>query len=113
MDMTREEFERKKAESAKRIKELYRGHTMPPYPEFVTIPREVALKEGSEPPKKTPPEMPLSPRQGSDIQGLLRCFNMGEVLKSPDSLLILGLILLLLSDGSDEKLILALIFIML
>ena len=113
MDMTKEEFERQKAESARRIKELYRGHTMPPYPEFVTVPQGVAAEKPTDPPKQVFSEAPVAVRKSPDIGGLLRCFNMGEILKSPDSLLILGIILLLLSDRSDEKLILALIFIML
>lgn len=113
MDMTREEFERQKAESARRIKELYRGHTMPPYPEFVTVQQNTASEKRAEPQRERSPEVPAPVRPRTDIPSILRCFNMGEILKSPDSLLILGLILLLLSDGSDEKLILALVFIML
>ncbi len=107
--MTKEEFERQKAESARRIRELYRGHNMPPYPEFVSVTQK---KTEAPPAERVLP--PPKPKGGEgNIQGILKCFNMGEVLKSPDSLLILGIILLLLSDKGDERLIMALIFIML
>ncbi len=113
MDMTKEEFERQKNESARRIRELYRGHTMPPYPEFISVPKNSAPEKQVEAQIAKAPLPQSNVKTKTDIPGLLRCFNMGEVLKSPDSLLILGLILLLLSDGCDEKLILALVFIML
>ncbi len=113
MDMTKEEFERQKAESAKRIKELYRGHNMPPYPEFVSVVTAPQPEDVEQHDRKPPEAKPALSQKSTDIGGLLKCFNMGEILKSPDSLLILGIIFLLLSDKSDEKLILALIFIML
>lgn len=119
MDMSKEEFEQKKAESARRIRELYRGHNMPPYPEFVTVtpkpntpPREHAdIPQRPNLQNHHPPA--LAENNNSGLAGLLKCFNMGEILKSPDALLILGLIFLLVNDHCDEKLIMALVFIML
>ena len=112
MDMTKEEFQRQKEESAKRIQEMYRGHNMPPYPEFVSISSSAPVHLPPKPEATKPsPAKKILPNK-PDIGGILKCFNMGEILKSSDSLLILGLILLLLSDHGDEALIMALVFIM-
>lgn len=120
MDMSKEEFEQKKAESARRIRELYRGHNMPPYPEFVTVspkPNTSPRERDDMPQRPTVqnyhPPTAATENKNSGVAGLLRCFNMGEILKSPDALLILGLIFLLVNDHCDEKLIMALVFIML
>ncbi len=112
--MTREEFERKKADSARRIREMYAGRNMPPYPDFVKV-RAEQVKEAT--PDKaqqavikkitTPPQSVFS------AEGILRSLNIEQIIKNPESLLILGLIILLISDGADQLLILALIFIML
>ena len=36
-DMTREEFLKEKSDAERRIRELYSGRTLPPYPDFVSI----------------------------------------------------------------------------
>ena len=105
-DMTREEFERQKNEAALKMKELYRGQTMPPYPDFIRVPQAEEKMQKSEPKKEKKPQKTVP-------NNLFRYLNLSEILKSPDALLILGLIFLLISDNADEKLILALVFIML
>ena len=114
-EMSREEFNRLKEESSKRIREMYKGHNMPPYPDFISLQKqEKSIPETVQkvvPPKKTTPEY-HSPNNNW-LQGMLRSINLSELLKNPESLLILGLIILLISDKADEKLVLALVFIML
>lgn len=114
-EMSREEFNRLKEESSKRIREMYKGHSMPPYPDFISLQnQEKSVREKYEevtPPKKAIPEHHNS--NNNWLQGMLRSINLSELLKNPESLLILGLIILLISDKADEKLVLALVFIML
>ncbi len=112
--MTREEFEKKKADSAKRIREMYAGRNMPPYPDFVKVRAEQVKEEKPDKPRPTASKkMVAPPQQGFSAEGLLRSLNIEQIIKNPESLLILGLIILLISDGADQLLILALIFIML
>ena len=109
-EMSREEFERQKNDAARRIREIYKGQNMPPYPDFISLPaREKEIKTEETVPPKTPQKSPPQTVTGN----LFKFLNFSELLKSPDALLILGLIFLLLSDNADEKLILALVFIML
>ncbi len=105
-DMTREEFERQKNEAALKMKELYRGQSMPPYPDFIKLPKSEETPKEPEQKKERKP-------QKTAPNNVFRYLNLSEILKSPDALLILGLIFLLISDNADEKLILALVFIML
>ena len=120
-ELTKEEFDRLKDESTRRMRELYGGRTMPPYPDFISIPKGAAQTLSD---KEIPSAdynsqsakgfCPRSPQNNnSELLGLFKNFNISELLKNPDTLLILGIILLLVSDKADEKLILALIFIML
>lgn len=105
-DMTKEEFKRQKSDAERRILELYRGQSLPPFPDFVSVPKST----GEE--KKEPPKKEIKP-QVTTTNNIFKFLNFSELLKSPDALLILGLIFLLMSDNADEKLILALVFIML
>ena len=79
---------------------------MPPFPDFVAIPKQEELP----PPKPQKNEVAPTCNKTNNI---FKFLNFSELLKSPDALLILGLIFLLMSDNADEKLILALVFIML
>ena len=106
-EMTREEFEREKDAAAKRIREMYKGQNSPSFPSFVALPQPP-----EPPPEKKPSAQPVSPPEKFH-QNIFKFLNFSEISKSPDSLLILGIILLLIGDNADEKLILALIFIML
>ena len=108
-ELTREEFEKQKSDAARRIRDMYKGQNMPPYPNFIAVPENSNAVENKEkPPTRIDPQpvLPIS-------NNIFRNLNFAELLKSPDSLLILGIIFLLLSDNADEKLILALIFRML
>ncbi len=112
--MTREEFEREKADSARRIREMYAGRNMPPYPDFVKVRADQVKEETPDSAKQAVSKKVTSPPQrGFSAEGLLRSLNIEQIIKNPESLLILGLIILLISDGADQLLILALIFIML
>lgn len=106
-EMSKEEFEREKNEAANRIREMYRGQNSPSFPSFVSVstPNEPPCAEEIKSMEK-PPALRVQ-------NNLFKFLNFSEIAKSPDALLILGIILLLLSDNADEKLILALIFILL
>lgn len=87
---------------------------MPPYPDFVKVRAEQVKEETPENVKPaTNKKMSAPPQNGFSAEGLLRSLNIEQIIKNPESLLILGLIILLISDGADQLLILALIFIML
>lgn len=104
-DMTREEFERQKNDAAERIRQIYRGQNMPSFPDFVAVPK--TQKEDIAKVQKKGQKT-----AGNSTNNIFRFLNFSELLKSPDALLIMGLIFLLMSDNADEKLILALVFIM-
>ena len=112
-EMSKEEFNRIKEESVKRMRELY-TRPMPPYPDFISI--NATKKQNIKP--EIEEQNHLEKKKEECIQnrakniGFLESFNLGKLLKNSDTLLILGLIILLLSDSADEKLILALLFIM-
>lgn len=114
-DISAEEFNRLKEESAKRMKELYKESHMPPFPSFVTVNSKNEEKVTENYKKPLPAKNDFESRNCPvfNPSNAFRFINFPELLKSSDSLLILGLIFLLLSDNSDEKLILALLFIML
>ncbi len=119
-EMSKEEFLRQKADAEERIRQIYRGRDMS-FPDFVSLPQNTVPKKsdfGSErenkqadTPAKNKPQQ-TAPTSNKPLQ-FMRYLNLPELLKSPDTLLILGLIFLLMSDNADEMLILALIFIML
>lgn len=123
-EMSREEFLQQKADAERRIKELYKGHNMPPYPDFVSL-SEGRRQNSSQTIKATPPAeekketpqaqltRPVTQTSGFAPARIFKFLNLPELLKSSDAMLILGLIFLLMSDNADEKLILALVFIML
>lgn len=115
MDMTREEFEREKNDAANRIREMYKGQGSPTFPSFVSLPTPQSTPKKEEATKvQTPAENKVQNQAPYMVQNnLFRFLNFSEILKSPDALLILGIILLLISDNADEKLILALVFILL
>ncbi len=104
--MSREEFERQKNEAANQMREMYKTQSTF-YPSFVTLP------ESAPKPPETPAKTEAVSRPKNLPNNIFKFLNFSEILKSSDSLLILGLILLLLSDNADEKLILALVFILL
>lgn len=115
MDMTREEFEREKNDAANRIREMYKGQSSPAFPSFVSLPTPQNKPSAEEiETVQKPVENKHQNHAPCRMQNnLFKFLNFSEILKSPDALLILGIILLLISDNADEKLILALVFILL
>ena len=128
-DLSREEFLKLKEEATKQMRELYGGRPLPPFPDFVSVsgasPSEASdVVRGDEIKKQSHTLKPASAtatpsacgrteaEQGCRF-GLLSGLNLKGLMANPDNLLIIGLILVLLADGADEKLILALVFIML
>lgn len=106
-EMSREEFEKQKNDAANRIREMYKGQKQPAFPNFVSVAPPPAKHEKEE------PKPALIPQPKRVENNIFRFLNFSEISKSPDALLILGLILLLIGDNADEKLILALVFILL
>ena len=81
--MTREEFEKKKADSAKRIREMYAGRNMPPYPDFVKVRAEQGKEEKPDKPRPTASKkMVAPPQQGFSAEGLLRSLNIEQIIKN-------------------------------
>lgn len=121
-EMSKEEFLREKADAERRIRELYSGREIS-FPDFVSLPEkgradahkeksDGAVREAQPLPLKNNTQKPVCYNKNRPAQ-FIRHLNLPELLKSPDTLLILGIILLLMSDNADEMLILALVFIML
>lgn len=113
-EFTRKEFLRRKEDAANRIRDMYNGHSMPPYPDFVSIPQSSTLPHTEKVDRTNGTSAPITDKKGGfNPANLIKAVNLEELTKSPDNLLILGIILLIFSDTADEKLILALLFIML
>lgn len=124
-ELTREEFLKQREDAAKRMRELYGERGTPNFPDFVALPRQPSTSPPPEEEKgyehreksekvqqKFGQNYPYQERNGSPL-GLLSALNLKSLTQNSETLLILGLILLLMSDNADEKLILALVFIML
>lgn len=109
--MSREEFEKMKQSA---VDSAIRSHkSRLPFPDFVSIPSQTAQ---STPKETSAPQFSDSPPpeyKKKRISSLLRYVNLSEMLKNGDSLLLLGLILLLCDESADETLILALAYILL
>ena len=112
-EYSQNEFEKMKSEAAQRVMEMYKGTggKMPPYPDFISLPKnEKTKKKMAEEEQKE--ERKIQPYVQKN-NGFLRYLNFGELSKNKDGLLLIGLILLLSSDGADELLILALAYVLL
>lgn len=124
--ITREDFERMKQTASEKVLEMHRDSKhrhMPPFPDFVTRPdrREDSHRQtdaqphGDSPGGTAPRHAKTEP--ASDISGRVRQIlpyvNLSALTQNKDALLLLGLILLLSGDKADEKLILALAYILL
>ncbi len=109
-EYSKNEFDIMKKEAAARVMEMYKGSNgkMPPYPDFISLPKHEEKIE-VEPAKEVKKD--IQPRTSNNH--FLRYFNFGELMKNKDGLLLIGLILLLSSEGTDELLILALAYILL
>lgn len=110
--MSREEFERMKNNALENARRTHKSSL--PFPDFVSIPKESDAK-----PEPLPPILPhensVPPKSGArgQLPSLFRYLNLPEMMKNGDSLLLLGLILLLSNESADETLILALAYILL
>lgn len=109
-EYSQNEFEKMKNEAAQRVMEMYKGAggKMPPYPDFISLPEHKKTEEKIE---KKEENKASNPRQNNST--FLRYLNFGELMKNKDGLLLIGLILLLASDGADDLLILALAYVLL
>ncbi len=107
--MSREEFERMKQNAFDSAIKTHKSRL--PFPDFVSIPKPIEEEKPQVPPSPTakPPESGRNNR----VSSLLKYINLPEMLKNGDSLLLLGLILLLSNESADETLILALAYILL
>lgn len=87
---------------------------MPPFPNFVKIPDRSDEKEKVEQkPENSATVSTGCTQSGSRVGSLIKYINLPEMMKNSDAMLLLGLILLLSSESADEKLILALAYILL
>lgn len=103
------DFQRQKTEAEKRAVEMNNSYrkkqNMPPVPDFVRI--------------ETPIEKEINVKPAQVKTGVRRPMDFLKMLKldalkdDPDRLLILGLFLLLSGEETDEKLLFALLYIML
>ena len=118
--MTENEFLRQTQAAAERMREMNsrskqnnsQTHKMPPIPSFVKVNNnENSFNNIAEPqtaiPQKTQKNKPPKNMGGFGI-GFI-----DDLLKDPDSVLILGLLLILMSENSDKMLLFALIYILL
>lgn len=112
-DYSQKEFERMKDEAAHRVMEMYKGAggKMPPYPDFITLPKNEKPEKKQKEIDRNEKKIVHTPRQNNN--GFLRYLNFAELSKNKDGLLLIGLILLLSSEGADELLILALAYVLL
>lgn len=112
-EYSQREFEKMKNEAAERVMEMYKGAggKMPPYPDFISLPKNEKPEEKQKEIDINEDKKVNTLRQNNN--GILRYLNFGELSKNKDGLLLIGLILLLSSDGADELLILALAYILL
>ncbi len=123
--MNESEFLRQQQAAVERMREMnakassYNNvkHTMPPVPSFVNI----TENRRSAPPQ--PPENPVTDRQKpikSPPNNAVRAQPNGlqipfldSIMKDADTTLIIGLLLILMSENSDKMLLFALIYILL
>jgi hypothetical protein len=112
-EFSQNEFEKMKNEAAQRVMEMYKGTggKMPPYPDFISLPKTENFHEKKE--KVQEQEGRIEPKTRQNNGSFLRYLNFAELTKNKDGLLLIGLILLLSSDGADDLLILALAYILL
>lgn len=108
------EFEQMKNEAAKRVMEMYKGSggKMPPYPDFITLPNKESPETKNEHARENTEGKSMTSKAPNHSR-FLKYLNFGELTKNKDGLLLIGLILLLSSEGADDLLILVLAYILL
>ena len=117
-EISKEEFERLKIAAEKSLRDISsKQQTRPPFPDFVRVPpsREERSKTEESKAQPEPLSRPLHLQKKPEgrASSFLRHINLPEMLKDKDSLLILGLILLLSNEEADDSLIMALAYILL
>lgn len=107
-ELSREEFLRLQKEASERLLQMQRRSEEAigkiPAPDFVQL-----RQEKSDPP---PPKKQQKPQKQGGFD-LLRLFNFNNISLDSDRVLIIAVLLLLMSESSDELLLFALIYIML
>lgn len=117
-EMSREDFERMKRNASEKVMQMHKSHSdMPPFPSFVKIPDRHAEQITRSPVISSVENNDVvstaHKQQNRRIGSLIKYINLPEMMKNSDAMLLLGLILLLSSESADEKLILALAYILL
>ena len=108
-EYSKDEFDIMKKQAAQRVMDMYKGveSKMPPYPDFISVPkREEKVEKVKKETYKVAEKCNKNPQY-------LRYLNFSELAKNKDGLLLIGLILLLSSEGTDELLVLALAYVLL
>ena len=108
-DISRDEFERLKNAAADKMREMGNRQTKTVFPSFVRVP----TGQDREAPQEEPLVKTEKIKSAGRANNFLKYMNLPELLKDKDSLLILGLILLLSNEEADETLIMALAYILL
>lgn len=115
--MTREEFYKQTQAAAERMREMnkrsenppsYHGN-MPPTPSFVKVNHQPIPQSNENPKEKEPQQMKINNKPNSFFKEIPFLDNL---LKDSDTVLIIGLLLILMSDNSDKMLMFALIYIL-
>lgn len=109
--MSREEFERMKQIASDSAMKTHKSRL--PFPDFVSIPEKNEQSKPDNTPAPPPAAKPAEADRNKRVSSLLKYINLPEMMKNGDSLLLLGLILLLSNESADETLILALAYILL
>lgn len=104
-------MERMREMNARAAKSTGAGN-MPPVPPFVRVPRQDNTAK-TDKHEKTPLPPPPPPPQNGGLQGLLDIPFLKNFTGSGDTALILGLLLILISEKADKKLLFALVYILL
>lgn len=117
-NVSKEDFERMKQNASERVMQMHKSRTdMPPFPSFVKVPERPNGQSNISPVAPDTPKgetLSSADKQSSRrIGSLIKYINLPEMMKNSDAMLLLGLILLLSSESADEKLILALAYILL
>ena len=120
--MTESEFLRQSQAAVERMREMNARsqtsdgsrHKMPPVPSFVKVNenRQNTQKESYAPDSSPPPDTSRQ-KNSQDAGGGLNIPFLDNILKDGDSSLILGLLLVLMSENTDKMLLFALIYILL
>lgn len=114
--MTENDFMRQQQAAVERMREMNAraakasgGSKMPPVPPFVRVPPQGIneIKEENKKEENTEIKKASDSLFGADIPFL------GKLFKDSDSTLILGLLLILMSEKADKKLLFALVYILL